>query len=138
MARVLTAFTDGSCVPNPGRGGWATVFVLDSCLSVIKGRAEKATNNSMESTAVLEAIRWAVEQNYDEIVINTDSTYVCTVFDNLQRNLAKKAKLPNYEVWRQVSELRPKIKITFKWVRGHSHDTYNEMADRYANQARDE
>ena len=156
-------YTDGACSGNPGPGGWAA-FALASDpesdtpnLSQIHGELAggdpATTNNRMELTAVLEALRHEPEQYRPlPLTVHTDSQYLVKAFsegwlDNWQRKgwrTAKGKAVENQDLWQPLAALvqkRPAL-IHWNWVKGHSGDAMNEMADRravlYSQQARRE
>jgi ribonuclease HI len=129
-------YTDGSCLGNPGRGGWAAIsedFKL--C-----GASAKTTNNIMEMTAILRALEESVKRDIQEVRIFTDSNYVkqgiTSWIHNWKRNGWKTSgggDVKNRELWIQIDELRVKIKvIEWKWVKAHNGHPQNEAVDRLA------
>jgi ribonuclease HI/retron-type reverse transcriptase len=130
-ARTLTISTDGSVVTHGrrkgkdrGTGGWA--FVVHETGQEASGSRLDVTNNQMELTAVIEAIRQSPPEN--SLRIRTDSQYVAGIVN--QGNLVKS----NTELWREYRALSAKRKIRVEWVKGHAGDQYNERADVLANQ----
>ena len=132
-----TVYTDGACIGNPGPGGWAWA---ESPTRHESGASPWTTNQRMEITAVLEALR----SNDGPIEVVSDSTYVVNCFRDRWwvgweargwRN-ARRQPVANQDLWRPLVELvkgRPGIR--FRWVKGHAGDTLNELADRLANEA---
>jgi len=146
----LRVFTDGGCSMNPGPGGWAAVFNVADGVSYISGYEEMTTNNRMELTAAMKAVKsdklW--DANYDEVEIHSDSAYVVNAvtkgwLDNWKNNGWKTAKgddVKNADLWLDFWHIlrtckRCEIKITFVKVKGHSGNTFNELADKYAVEA---
>ena len=132
-----TVFTDGACIGNPGPGGWAWA-VADGPFA--SGSAPSTTNNRMEMTAALEALR-AVE---GDVLVMSDSTYVVHAFEKSwvfgweAKGWRKKGgDVPNADLWRSLlAEYRkPHRKVIFEWVRGHSGDPMNDVVDRLATEA---
>ena len=134
---ITTVYTDGACSGNPGPGGWAWV-VPDGEFAA--GSASETTNQRMELKAALEAVK-ALQ---GEIVIVSDSTYVVKCFHDrwwegwLRRGWVNSAKKPvkNRDLWEPLIEsYRDRNNISFRWVKGHSGDRWNDEADRLAVQA---
>ncbi len=130
-----TVYTDGACSGNPGPGGWAWADVDGPWAS---GCENPSTNQRMEVTAVLEALRahpWPV-------LIVSDSTYVVHCFRDkwwegwLARGWLNSAKKPvaNRDLWEPLIELyrARREEITFKWVKGHGSDPMNIRVDELA------
>ena len=134
---ITVVYTDGACSGNPGPGGWAWV-VPDGEFAA--GSDSETTNQRMELTAALEAAKAFKE----EIVIVSDSTYVVNCFRDrwwegwLRRGWVNSAKKPvkNRDLWEPLIEnYRERDNISFRWVKGHSGDRWNDEADRLAVQA---
>ena len=126
----MEIYTDGACEPNPGRGAWAFVTLNEdaSVKYVGTGTEEKTTNNRMELTAILEAVRYGkkIREIGEEVVICSDSQY--SIYAIEDRIRTKK----NMDL---ISEIRQECdghEIEFAWVKGHSGVTGNEWADYYA------
>jgi ribonuclease HI len=131
---AFTVFTDGACAGNPGPGGWAWATAPDGALRGSGGEAH-STNQRMEITAVLEALR-----SLDgRLVIVSDSTYVingCTTWWkkwklNGWRN-SQKQPVANIDLWQPLIELVIARQPTFRWVKGHSGDLMNDLVDELA------
>lgn len=129
--------TDGACIGNPGPGGWAWAMGEERWAS---GAAGHTTNQRMELTAVLEALK--VLDGSIEIV--SDSTYVVNCFRDrwwegwLRRgwNNSKKEPVANRDLWEPLIEIvRGRGDVTFRWVKGHSGDPMNDLVDRLAVEA---
>lgn len=127
-------YTDGACLGNPGPGGWAWVVPGGRFAS---GAEARTTNQRMEVTAVLEALR-AVEGPVDVV---SDSTYVVNCFRDrwwegwLRRGWQNSQRKPvaNRDLWEPLIALyRERGHVTFRWVKGHSGDPANEAADQLA------
>ncbi|MFZ0665942.1 MAG: ribonuclease H [Acidimicrobiales bacterium] len=137
-ASDLVVFTDGSCLGNPGRGGWAWIVPGGPFAS---GAEPKTTNQRMEITAVLEALR-----SIDEpLTIASDSAYVVNCFEQRWYEGWKRrgwrnsqgAPIANQDLWEPLLALAldPARKVKFRKVRGHSGDAMNELVDRLAVEA---
>ena len=144
---LIEAFTDGGCRGNPGPGGWAyhlTVYAPgeDARTGVAgpalegSGAAPRTTNNRMELTAVIQAlraIRGLSEYAAAQVVVVTDSTYVQQGIVSWIRRwrangwrTAAKQPVKNAELWRTLDELAQATGARFRWVRGHAGDPRNE------------
>ena len=133
-------FTDGACIGNPGPGGWA--WARDK-RTYGAGFAPATTNQRMELTAALEAVR-VHDEGALEVV--SDSTYVVNCFKarwwagwrSRGWKNAKGEQVANQDLWRPLVQLvvdeRPG-EIIFRWVKGHSGDPMNDLVDRLANDA---
>ena len=136
-----TIYTDGACSGNPGPGGWgAVIFDNENKQKNISGSEENTTNNRMELSATIMALK-EVNKN-SEITIYTDSTYVKNGItewvlkwkENGWKNSNKKT-VKNKDLWVKLLNLCEKNKISWKWVKGHSTNKYNNLADELATQA---
>lgn len=129
-------YTDGSCQPNPGPGGWAAIIIEDGRERILKGGNEYSTNNRMELTAALNAIK-TIPKN-KEIVIFTDSQYLKNGIEKWIENWKmrhwkrKGGVLANVDLWKQLSDEIVEREIIWKWVKGHSGNQFNERVDRLA------
>ncbi len=129
---TLHIYTDGSCSPNPGPGGWAFVILdhIPRVGTVRSGRNEKISNNRMEITAVIEALKH-LPGNPVVIHIHTDSQYVIKC---ATRQWKRKK---NRNLWEEFESVCPQCEIRWHWVKAHNGDEYNEKVDRLANEARE-
>ena len=136
----LIIYTDGGCSGNPGPGGWGFVIVDNSGEESIHSGGESiTTNNRMELTAVIEALRLVTahpEWNESPITIFTDSQYVqkgmTQWISGWKRNgwkTASKQPVKNKELWLVLDELTARINPRWKWVKGHAGIHYNEICD---------
>lgn len=136
---VTVVYTDGACLGNPGPGGWGWAVSPDRYES---GHEERTTNQRMEVTAVLQALG-AIR---GRVLVVSDSTYVVNCFKQRWwagwrakgwRN-AKREPVANQDLWRPLIEEvvdRRAGEIRFEWVKGHSGDEMNDLADRLATEA---
>ena len=137
MKRV-EIFADGSCSGNPGPGGWGAILRYGGREKRICGGEAATTNNRMELTGVIEALRLLKEPC--EVILTTDSRYVCDAVTNgwaegWRRNgWVKPDKKPalNSDLWEELLELLGRHRVTFRWVRGHAGHPENECCDRMA------
>jgi ribonuclease HI len=129
----LIIYTDGACIPNPGRGGWGIIVVQPTGeLHKFSGNAEeKTTSSRMEMTAVLMALR-KLSTSGVPVVIRIDSEFVVRTLNGEYRQ--RKNKDLWTEINRELSRLQTRS-IRYEWVKGHADDPYNAMADELANAA---
>ncbi len=136
--KQIKIYTDGACSGNPGKGGWGAVLVYKNKEKEISGGSDDTTNNRMELTAVIEALRILKEPC--EVTLTTDSKYVCDavtkgwVYSWKNSGWKKPDKKPalNADLWEQLLALLEIHKVTFNWVKGHNGHPYNERCDRLA------
>ena len=136
--KKIEIFTDGACSGNPGVGGWGAILRFGEYQKELSGGEKNTTNNRMELTAVIEALKALKEPC--EVVITTDSKYVSDAVtlgwaENWRKNGWKKAdKKPalNVDLWEQLLELLSQHKVTFNWVKGHAGHPENERCDQLA------
>ena len=140
MKKVLI-YTDGACSGNPGPGGWGAIVMYGEVKKEISGALKDTTNNIMEITAVLEALKLLKEEC--EVEVYSDSAYVVNAFnqgwlDNWQKNnwrTAGKDPVKNQELWEELYNLTQKHKVTFIKVKGHSDNEWNNRCDFLATSA---
>jgi len=147
MANRVTVYTDGACSGNPGPGGWGAILISGALRKEISGGEAATTNNRMELTAAIEALRALNEPaEVDHSVdLYTDSTYVkkgiTEWIDAWKRNgwrrRSGKRWLPvkNEDLWRALDELVADHRVAFHWVEGHAGHEENERADHLARDA---
>ncbi len=142
-SKTVHIYTDGACRGNPGPGGWGAVLMHDGRQKTLFGGAKETTNNRMELTAViraLEALKYPCK-----VVLMTDSKYVLQgitewIHNWKRRNWRTAGKKPvlNMDLWQQLDAAVSRHEIEWHWVKGHSGDPGNELADQLANQGIDE
>ncbi len=132
---MLKIYTDGSCLGNPGFGGWGYVATNGTDIAKKSGSVPDTTNNRMELLAVIQALK-AAAPRHSELEIHTDSQYVKNGMQlwikNWKKNnwkTADKKPVKNQDLWQELDDAASKIKIHWHWVRGHNGDTFNEMVD---------
>ena len=133
---MIKIYTDGACKGNPGPGGWGALIISSSGKKEIYGGEEKTTNNRMELSAVIEALK-AIDDQVCPLTIFTDSTYVLKGMSewikkwkiNNWRSSNKKP-VKNKDLWLILDSLH---KIEWIWVKGHSGHSENDRADFLAN-----
>lgn len=131
-------YTDGACSGNPGPGGWAAILQFGPHERVITGDASQTTNNRMELTAALEALRTLTEPC--QVDLHTDSAYLARAFndgwlDNWQRNgwrNAKKKPVENKDLWLGLIEQANRHQINWIKVKGHADNDLNNRVDELA------
>ena len=134
-------YTDGACSGNPGPGGWGAVILEeDKNQKNISGNEKDTTNNRMELMAPIMALK-KIKTN-SEVVIYTDSKYVkngiTEWIKNWEKNgwkSANKKPVKNKDLWIKLDNLCKDNKIIWKWVKGHSSNKYNNLADELATKA---
>jgi ribonuclease HI len=132
----IIIYTDGSCEPNPGPGGWCGILLEDGRERILKGSDQFSTNNRMELTAAIHALMGIDTEK--PVVLYTDSQYLKMgvekwMHDWQARNWKRKGgSLANVDLWKQLSDLIQGRKITWRWVRSHTGNPFNEKADRIA------
>lgn len=135
---AIEVFTDGACSGNPGAGGWGVILRYGEIEKELSGGEENTTNNRMELTAVIEALK-ALKKECD-ITIYTDSRYVMDGVQewmpNWKRNgwktTNKKSPVKNVELWQILDSLLSKHKIKWVWIKGHNGHPENERVDKLA------
>jgi ribonuclease HI len=161
---VFHAFTDGSCSPNPGAGGWAWVYIVPHKNIEIRfidsGGKQKSTNNEMELTAMLECLRNLTKKTKPyKVIIHSDSDYVLKglidggngIVGRKPRGWCYKWKLNGWRttkgecanklLWQKLCLecercYKDKIELEMVWVKGHSDDEGNDLVDTLAKRAR--
>ena len=136
---MIQIWTDGSCLGNPGPGGWAFIATDGDKVVERSGGERDTTNNRMELMAVIRALS-AIKNH--EIEIHTDSQYVKNGMQSWMKNWKKnnwrtadKKPVKNQELWQKLDELAPEFTIHWVWVRGHNGNPLNERADTLARTA---
>ena len=118
-------YTDGSCIGNPGPGGWASIIIINDVKTTLSGSDEETTNNKMEITAIIKGLEQFPENS--SVKIFTDSEYVInTMTKNWKRNT-------NLDLWNRLDSLVINRTIEWNWVKGHSGNKLNDEADLIAN-----
>ncbi len=133
---MIEIYTDGACSGNPGRGGWAAIIIYEKKIEKIAGSSNDTTNNRMELIAVISALKYVKDKN---IRIYTDSKYTKDGIEKWISNWKKngwrttsKQNVKNIDLWKQLDQLNQDKNINWRWVKGHSENKYNNMADKLA------
>jgi ribonuclease HI len=150
METALKIFTDGGCSGNPGPGGWAYIIVLETfqgekIAAQEQGAEENTTNNRMELTAVISALR-ALKKPENafpcKATVYTDSQYVqkgiTEWISNWKRNFwrtSDKKPVKNQDLWMELDSLVGEFSLKWEWVKGHAGIEYNEQCDRMTQEA---
>ena len=137
---MIKIYTDGSCIENPGKGGWAAIILNNGNKIEIKGNKENATNNQMELLAPIQALKKIPKGS--KIQIFTDSKYVKSGITewihNWKKNgwkTASKQDVKNKELWLELDLLNNEFEINWNWVKAHSTDELNNEVDLLARSA---
>lgn len=130
---MTKVYCDGSCLNNPGPGGWAAIVVINDQETILKGGCKDSTNNRMELTAAIEGIRYLNDEYPIELF--TDSQYVVKGMTEWMKGWKAKNfnKVKNVDLWKELDQLASSKQITWTWVRGHNGHVMNERCDKIAN-----
>ena len=137
---MIKIYTDGSCLKNPGNGGWAAIICTKDKIKKISGSEKDTTNNRMELMATINALK---EVNSEDLIeIYTDSKYVKNGITDWIHNWIKnnwktsnKEDVKNKDLWVQLHELSNNSKIKWNWVKAHAGNPLNEEVDLLAKKA---
>ena len=134
---MIKIWTDGSCLGNPGPGGWAFIATDGTNTAERCGGERDTTNNRMELMAVISAL--TATKKHNEVEIHTDSQYVKNGMQTWLKNwkargwrTADKKPVKNKDLWVKLDELSHNTKIHWIWVRGHDGEEFNERCDELA------
>ena len=137
---MIKIYTDGSCLGNPGNGGWAAIIINDKKKIQIKGSKKDTTNNQMELLAPIKALKKIPKGS--SVQIFTDSKYVKSGITewihNWKKNgwkTANKQPVKNKELWTELDQMNNEFQIKWSWVKGHSTDILNKEVDLIAREA---
>ena len=143
----IKIYTDGACVGNPGPGGWAAIILEENEKNEIFGGEKLTTNNRMELMAAIRGLEYCVKQekkqpSLQHIKIFTDSIYVkegITIWiKNWEKNNWKtsdKKNVKNIDLWKRLKELTQSNQVEWNWIKGHSENPMNDLADKLAKKA---
>ena len=137
---MIKIYTDGSCIGNPGNGGWAAIIINGENKIQIKGSKKNTTNNQMELLAPIQALKKIPKGS--KVQIFTDSKYVKSGITewiyNWKKNgwiTANKQKVKNKELWTELDLLTNEFEINWNWVKAHSTNKLNNEVDLIAREA---
>ena len=137
---MIEIYTDGSCLENPGNGGWAAIINDDGKIEKISGSEKNTTNNRMELMAPIEALGKINKKK--KVKIFTDSQYVKMGITNWIHNwiknnwqTSKKEDVKNKDLWLNLYKLTQSLDIEWHWVKAHAGNTLNEEVDALAKDA---
>ena len=137
---MIKIYTDGSCLENPGNGGWAAIIINNEQKTKIKGSKKNTTNNQMELLAPIEALKKIPKGS--KVQIFTDSKYVKSGITewiyNWKKNgwkTANKQEGKNKDLWTELDILANDFEISWNWVKAHSTDELNNEVDLIAKEA---
>lgn len=143
MKRPVEIYTDGACRGNPGPGGWGAVLIAGSHRKTLHGGERETTNNRMELTAAIEALK--ALRGRQQVVLHTDSRYLMDGINTWlagwkQRGWKTAAKKPvrNQDLWQALDAVAQQHDVRWRWVKGHSGHELNDEADALANRGIDE
>ena len=140
-------YTDGACVGNPGPGGWAAIILLENDKKELFGGEKLTTNNRMELTAAIKGLEYCDLQegkqlSLKEIKLYTDSVYLKEGITNWiskwEKNnwkTSNKKNVKNIDLWKKLKDLVKSKQIEWYWIKGHSGDPMNDLADKLAKEA---
>ena len=137
---MIKIYTDGSCLSNPGNGGWAAIININGEIKKISGNEKNTTNNRMELMAPINALKNI--NSKDPIEIFTDSKYVKNgitewintwVLNNWKTS--KKENVKNKDLWLELHRLNQSLNVKWNWVKAHAGDNLNEEVDMLAKKA---
>ena len=131
----VNVYTDGACSGNPGIGGWGVVILIDDCEPIhLNGGSFNTTNNKMELTAAIEALKYFKKNS--SINLFTDSKYVKDGIEswivNWKKNgwkTASKKPVKNKMLWVELDSQLTRHSIKWQWIKGHLGHIHNEQAD---------
>jgi len=140
--KEIIIYTDGACSGNPGPGGWGAVLLYGDRIKELSGGEKATTNQRMELTAVIEALKALKVSDWD-VVVYSDSSYIVNAFrqdwiskwkKNGWKN-SKKEDVANQDLWKALLNLMEKNRIKIEKVKGHSGVHWNERCDQLAREA---
>ena len=138
--KQVKLITDGSCLGNPGRGGWACILRFNEHIREMSGFAAHTTNNRMELTAAIEGLKALKEPCQVDVI--TDSEYlkngITKWIPNWKRRnwmTAGKTPVVNRDLWEELHDLTQKHEVTWSWTKGHASHADNNRCDELATTA---
>ena len=138
--KKVEIFTDGSSLGNPGPGGWCAILRYINIEKIISGGEDYTTNNKMELKALIEALKLLKEPC--EVELYTDSNYVkegitdwIKIWEKNNWKTADKKNVKNVDLWKKLKELIQSNQVEWNWIKGHSENSMNDLADQLAKKA---
>ena len=143
----IKIYTDGACVGNPGPGGWAAIVLFENKKKELFGGEKLTTNNRMELTAAIKALEYYAREEKKQLSLKnvkifTDSVYVkegITVWiNNWKKNnwkTADKKNVKNVDLWKKLKSLTNSNQVEWYWIKSHSENPMNDLADELAKKA---
>ena len=126
----IIVYTDGSCLGNPGAGGWAAIILKDGQETVLKGGQENTTNNRMEMKAIIEALKWIGANVQDrDVELYSDSSLL---INSINEDWKRKA---NLDLWKEFDDAIAELKgvhVKWNWIKGHANNDLNNRVDELA------
>lgn len=125
---MIEIYTDGSCIGNPGPGGWGVLVLEKKLKHILKGGAKDTTNNRMEMSAIIAALKWIHEKKKtkEKIKICSDSNLIV---QTLTSGWKRKA---NLDLWEKIDRGVQDLNITWQWVKAHHTNELNNEVDQVA------
>ena len=143
MEERISIYVDGACSGNPGRGGWGAYLIYPNTTKKLKGYYKYTTNNRMELTAAIEALK-SLNKKYI-IDIYTDSAYLkngitkwIKIWKKNDWKNSKREPVKNHDLWLKLLEYTEKHNIFWNWIKGHSGNRGNDIADALAVSAKNQ
>lgn len=137
MGDKVILYSDGSCQPNPGLGSYAAVAIIDGVENRFTKKFDYTTNNRMELLGIIEVLELFDDKK--DVLIYTDSKYVTEAINNKWiHGWNKKGyiKIANPDLWKRMWNVFVKHELSFKWVKGHADNRYNNICDEMALESR--
>ena len=143
----IKIYTDGACIGNPGPGGWAAIIIAENSKKELFGGEKLTTNNRMELTAAIKALDYCSNEekkqlSLKQIQIYTDSNYlkegITTWINKWEKNNWKtsdRKNVKNIDLWKKLREFEKVNQIEWTWIKGHSKNPMNDLADKLAKEA---
>ncbi len=134
---MIIIYTDGSCIGNPGPGGWAAIIIDQKKQHSISGKKKNTTNNQMELLAPIKALELFSKR--EKITIFTDSKYVkngitdwIKIWEKNNWKTSNKKKVKNLELWKKLNKLTNFHNVEWNWIKAHSDNQMNNLVDELA------
>lgn len=137
--KKVTIYTDGACSGNPGPGGWGAILIYGEKRRELSGSAPDTTNNRMEITAAIQALRTLKEPC--EVDLHTDSRYLCDAMSSwIEKWKAKnwrrgREPVKNVDLWKELDAEAGRHEVQWHWVKAHNLHSENERCDELAVEA---